>query len=182
MTVALLSSCSSSTTVETDNGMNATAFVNGFGNVTSIFSYYDLTQEEIACQIYGFCGSEGFGRWSNGDTVLIDLQTEAKSEFTAKLRVDRVITPDEEAFVFDVIANDEYLTQISLHGGGNVYVNVPKEHVNEDGSVRLTLAFHNAALPGKYNPENKDGRKLGLCLKNITLYGYSVEDDAEDAE
>ena len=174
---ALLCSCSSSTSVETESGMKASAFVNGIGNVNSTFSYYDLTKVDAECELYGFCGSEGFGRWSNGDTAIIDLKTEPKSEFTVKMCIDRVITPDDEAFVFDVLANNEPLTQISIHGRGNAYVNVPKSMVGGDGSVRLTLAFKNAALPAKYNPENKDGRKLGMAIKDITLYGYNLEEN-----
>ncbi len=144
-------------------------------NVTHLYSYYDLRQENPGCDIYGFCDKEDFGRWSNGDTVIIDLMAAPMAEITVKLDIDRVVTPADIPFVFNVDVNGERLSHFSISGYSSVYVNVPKEYLGADGSARLIVVFENAALPGKYNPENPDPRKLGFALSGITVYGYSLK-------
>ncbi|MBR5210913.1 MAG: hypothetical protein UH850_11690 [Paludibacteraceae bacterium] len=144
-------------------------------NVNYLYSYYDFRQENPGCDIYGFCSKEDFGRWSNGDTVIIDLMAAPMAEITARLDIDRVVTPDNIPFVFNVEVNGERVAHISTTGNNSVYVNVPKENLGADGSARLIVVFENAALPGKYNPENPDPRKLGFALSGITVYGYSLK-------
>lgn len=97
------------------------------------------------------------------------------AEITARLDIDRVVTPDDIPFVFNVEVNGERVAHISTSGNNSVYVNVPKENLGADGSARLIVIFENAALPGKYNPENPDPRKLGFALSGITVYGYSLK-------
>lgn len=141
--------------------------------VNHLFAYYDLRNEDPGCEISGFSGCEGFGRWSNGDTAIVDLMAAPMAEITAKLYIDRVICPDSEPFEFDVEVNGDRLSHYAVNGHSTVYVNVPKENLGADGSARLVFIFKNAAKPGKYNPENHDGRKLGFAVTDITVYGYS---------
>ncbi len=143
-------------------------------DVNHLYSYYDFRQENPGCEISGFSGNENFGRWSNGDTATIDLMAAPMSEVTVKLDVDRVICPDEP-LKFDVEVNGEHLSHISTNGNSSVFVNVPKDNLGADGSIRMMFIFENAAKPSKYNPENHDGRKLGFALSGITLYGYSLK-------
>ena len=143
--------------------------------VNHIYSYYDLREENPGCDIYGFCSKEDFGRWSNGDTVIVDLMAAPMAEITVRLDVDRVITPESEPFEFDVDVNGARVSHIATNGNNSVYVNVPKENLGADGSARLIFIFKNAAKPGKYNPENPDPRKLGFALSGITVYGYSLK-------
>lgn len=143
-------------------------------NINHLYSFYDLRQENPGCEISGFSENESFGRWSNGDTVTIALMAAPKAEVTIRLDVNRVICPDEP-LKFDVEVNGERVSHISTTGNNSVYVNVPKEILGADGSVRMMFIFENAALPGKYNPENQDPRKLGFALSGITVYGYSFK-------
>ncbi|MBQ0156893.1 MAG: hypothetical protein KBT22_10025 [Bacteroidales bacterium] len=141
--------------------------------VNHLYAYYDLRNEDPGCEVSGFSGCESFGRWSDGDTAIVDLMAAPMAEITAKLCIDRVICPDSEPFEFDVEVNGDRLSHYAVNGHSTVYVNVPKENLGADGSARLVFIFKNAAKPGKYNPENHDGRKLGFAVTNITVYGYS---------
>lgn len=144
-------------------------------NVKHLYTYYDFSKEDPGCEISGFSGNESFGRWSNGDTAIVDLMAAPMAEVTVRLDVDRVITPDDIPFVFYVDVNGERLSHISTNGNNSVYVNVPKKNLGADGSCRLVFVFENASTPSKYNPDNHDGRKLGFALSGVTLYGYSLK-------
>lgn len=170
---ALFTSCTSPVNVNEGKVNTPSVYVEGKGNVSNIFSFYDFTQENPGCEINGFCGNEDFGRWTNADTAIIDLNTAPMAEFTVKLNIDRVITPETEPLVFDVQVNGEKIAHEATNGG-IIYINVPKEKVGADGFARLLFLFENAAKPSKYNPQNTDPRKLGFGLRNVTVYGYSV--------
>ncbi len=144
-------------------------------NVTHLYTYYDFRKENPGCEIEGFSGSDDFGRWSNGDTATVELMAAPMAEITLRLDVDRVITPRDIPFVFDVEVNGAKIAHLSTNALSTVYVNVPKENIGADGSARVKFIFENAAQPSKYNPENTDGRKLGFALSGITLYGYSLK-------
>ncbi len=158
-------------TKEKETPDSASSEVKSESNVNHLYSFYDFCQENPGCEISGFSGNEDFGRWSNGDTATIELMAAPKAEVTVKLDVDRVICPDEP-LRFNVEVNGERVSQISTNGHSSVFVNVPKENLGADGSVRMMFIFENAAKPSKYNPENHDGRKLGFAVKNVTVYGY----------
>ncbi len=144
-------------------------------NVNHLYSYFDFRQENPGCEISGFSGNESFGSWSNGDTATIDFMAAPMAEITVRLDVDRVITPDNEPFVFNVEVNGEKVSHVSTNANSSVFVNVPKENLGADGSVRMMFIFENAAQPSKYNPDNHDGRKLGFALSGVTVYGYSLK-------
>lgn len=172
MTLALC--CCS--TKEEKTSVPASTEVECESNVKHLYSYYDFCQEDLGCEISGFSGNEDFGRWSNGDTATIELMAAPKAEVTVKLDVDRVICPDEP-LRFNVEVNGERVSHFSTNGNSSVFVNVPKENLGSDGSVRMMFIFENAAKPGKYDPENHDGRKLGFAIKNVTVYGYYLNKD-----
>lgn len=155
---------------------SVTTEVKSESNVKPLYSFYDFCQENPGCEISGFSGNEDFGRWSNGDTATIELMAVPKAEVTVKLDVDRIICPDEP-LRFDVEVNGEKISHFSTNGNSTVFVNVPKENLGADGSIRMMFIFENAAKPGKYNPENHDGRKLGFALRNVTVYGYCLNKD-----
>lgn len=158
-----------------NNGGNGSSAKEEFdeSGVKHLYSYYDLRQENPGCEIYGFSNNDPFGRWSNGDTSIVDIMTAPMAEFTAKIYVERVICPDEP-FEFDVEVNGAHLSHYATNGQDMIYVNVPKENVGADGSVRMMFIYKNAAYPSKYNPDNHDGRKLGCVISDITVYGYSL--------
>ena len=172
MTLALC--CCS--TKEEKTSVPASTEVESESNVKHLYSYYDFCQEDLGCESSGFSGNEDFGRWSNGDTATIELMAAPKAEVTVKLDVDRVICPDEP-LRFNVEVNGERVSHFSTNGNSSVFVNVPKENLGSDGSVRMMFIFENAAKPGKYDPENHDGRKLGFAIKNVTVYGYYLNKD-----
>lgn len=143
-------------------------------NINYLYSSYDLTQENPGCDLYGFSGNESFGRWTYADTAIIDLKVAPMAEFTAKLDLS-MIGVVGEALEFDVNVNGDVISHVSTNGGEPVFVNVSKEKLGMDGSARLFFMFKNATLPSKYNPDNKDPRKLGFALRGITVYGYSLK-------
>lgn len=166
----VLAMCSCSTKEEKVTSSEESKVDSG---VNHLYQYYDFRQEEPGCEFSGFSGSNAFGRWSSGDTAIVDLMAAPMAEITVKLYIDRVICPDSEPFEFDVEVNGDRLSHYSINGHSSVYVNVPKENLGADGSARLIFIFKNAAKPSKYNPENEDPRKLGFAVTDITVYGYS---------
>lgn len=143
-------------------------------DVNYLYKVYDLTTDNLDFDLYGFSGNESFGRWTYGDTAILDLKAAPMSEFTAKLDIS-MIGVAGEPLEFDINVNGDVISHVSTNGGEPVYVNVPKERVGMDGSARIFFLFKNATYPSKYNPENTDPRKLGFALRGITLYGYSLK-------
>lgn len=147
----------------------------GDSKINYLYSSYDFRQDNPGCEISGFSDNESFGRWSNGDTATIDLMAAPMAEITVKMDVDRVITPEDIPFEFEVEVNGEHVSHISTNGHNSVFVNIGKENMGADGSVRMMFIFKNATTPDKYNPENHDGRKLGFGISGLTVYGYSLK-------
>lgn len=158
----------------TKENTTASSESNNDSKVNYLYSTYDFTQEPVGCDIYGFSGNESFGRWTYGDTAIIDLKTAPLAEFTAKFDIS-MIGVVGEPLVFDVNVNGNVVSHVSTNGGEPIFVNVSKECVGVDGSARIFFIFKNASVPAKYNPENKDPRKLGLALRGMTVYGYSLK-------
>lgn len=156
---------SSSTLVETKSE----------SGVNYLYSHYDFRKEDPGCKFSGFSCCEKFGRWSEGDTSIVNLRVAPMSEITVRMDVDRVISPDTVPFEFNVFVNESRLAHFATGGNISVYMNVPKENVGADGSLNLMLVYENATQPSKINPNLNDDRKLGFGLKGVTIYGYSLK-------
>ena len=171
--MALALSCCS--TKEENTQSSASSEAKSDTGVNHLYSFFDFCSDDPGCGFSGFSDKESFGRWSCTDTATIELMVAPKAEITVKLDVNRVMCPENVALEMNVEVNGEKVSHYSVFGNSSVYVNVPKENIGADGSARLMFIFETAAQPGKYNPENKDPRKLGFALSGVTVYGYCLK-------
>lgn len=174
---AMLCGCSSGSVEEDGNRMSATGFVGGLGNATTFVSYYDFREEEPGCQILGFSGAEGFGRWTSEEAPTITFENiMPNSDLTAKINVANAV-PGGEATKYEAYANDQKVDEGETYPGV-FYVNIPAEAVGDNDNLTLVLKILNPKRPIDVNPEIYDSRLLGMGISSITLYGVSV-DEAE---
>ena len=159
---AMLCGCSSGSVEEDGNRMSATGFVGGLGNATTFVSYYDFREEEPGCQISGFSGAEGFGRWTSEEAPTITFEN---------------IMPNSDltATKYEAYANDQKVDEGETYPGV-FYVNIPAEAVGDNDNLTLVLKILNPKRPIDVNPEIYDSRLLGMGISSITLYGISIEE------
>ncbi len=177
---AMLCGCSSSSVEESGNRMSATGFVGGLGNATMSVSYYDFKEEDPGCQISGFSGAEGFGRWTNEESSTITFENIIpNSDLTAKINVTNAV-PGGDATKYEVYVNEQKVDEGETYPG-DIYVNVPADAVGDNDNLNLVFKILNPKRPIDVNPEIYDSRLLGMAISGITLYGVAV-DEPEDIE
>lgn len=178
---AMLCGCSSGSVEEDENHMTATGLVGGLGNVVMSASYYDFKEENPGCEFSGFSQLENFGRWTSEDSCTIWFDNIVpNSELTVKIGVV-MTSPSGEATKYDAYANGSYICSGETYPG-SVYVNIPADKVGDNENLSIGLKIKNPKRPIDINPSIYDSRLLGLAVANITLYGYSLEEEEEEIE